>query len=104
MTRIRKSSKQTLNLLSVLLDDPRSWRHGYDLSKKANLKSGTLYPILMRLCDRELLDSKWEPSPKLGLPPRHMYRLTTNGVQFAGEQLEDCSDKGFFNKELGNPV
>ena len=104
MTRTRKSSKQTLILLSVMLDQPRSWRHGYDLSRETNLKSGTLYPILMRLCDREMLDSKWEPSPKLGLPPRHMYRLATKGAQFAREQLDDCSDKGIFDKELGNLV
>lgn len=104
MTRFRKSSKQTIALLSVLLDQPRCWRHGYDLSRETKLKSGSLYPILMRLCDRELLDSKWEPSPKTGAPPRHMYRLSDKGLQFAREQIEECPDKATFNKGLGNPV
>ena len=104
MTRFRRSSKQTLILLSVLLDQPRSWRHGYDLSRETNLKSGTLYPILIRLCDREMLDSKWEASEKIGPPPRHMYRLTNQGLTFAKEQLAHCSDKGSLVKELGDPA
>jgi DNA-binding PadR family transcriptional regulator len=104
MAQFRRSSKQTLILLSVLLDQPRSWRHGYDLSRETNLKSGTLYPILIRLCDREMLDSKWETSEEIGRPPRHMYRLTNKGLMFAKEQLAHCSDKGILVKELGNPV
>ena len=40
------------------------------------LRSGSLYPILVRLCDRGLLEAKWEESPAAGRPPRHLYRLT----------------------------
>ena len=104
MTRFRRSSKQTLALFAVLLDQPRSWRHGYDLSRETNLKSGTLYPILMRLSDRELLDSKWEPSEEYGRPPRHMYRLTKKGLAFAKDQLAQCSEKENPLEGLGNPT
>jgi PadR family transcriptional regulator, regulatory protein PadR len=89
MTRDRKPSEQTLQLLSALLTQPRQWAHGYDLSMATRLKSGTLYPILMRLCDRELLEHKWQDSPDPGSPPRHMYRLTAAGVSFARQQLAD---------------
>ena len=89
MTRQRKCSNQTLNLLSVLLEQPRSWRHGYDLSQDAQLKAGTLYPILVRLSKRGLLESKWQESEYPGRPPRHLYRLTTNGREYAKEQLAD---------------
>jgi PadR family transcriptional regulator, regulatory protein PadR len=89
MTRERTPSKQTLLLLSDLLRQPRQWVHGYDLSMATGLKSGTLYPILMRLCDRELLEHKWQDSPDPGRPPRHMYRLTASGVNFARQQLAD---------------
>ncbi|HEV2271159.1 MAG TPA: PadR family transcriptional regulator [Steroidobacteraceae bacterium] len=87
MTRDRKCSQQTLTLLAVLTEQPRIWRHGYDLSSETGLKSGTLYPILMRLSDRGFLDSKWVPHEGTGRPPRHMYRLTAQGAAFAREQL-----------------
>lgn len=90
MTRDRKCSNQTLALLAALTEQPRNWRHGYDLSGETGLKSGTLYPILMRLCDRGLLDSKWTPHEHTGRPPRHMYRLTPQGIAFAREQLAAC--------------
>jgi PadR family transcriptional regulator, regulatory protein PadR len=83
VTRERKPSQQTLQLLSALAAQPRQWTHGYDLSMATGLKSGTLYPILMRLSDREFLEQKWQDSPDPGRPPRHMYRLTATGLGFA---------------------
>lgn len=87
MTRDRRLSDQTLILLAALTEQPRIWRHGYDLSAETGLKSGTLYPILMRLSDRGLLDSKWVPHKRTGRPPRHMYRLTAQGIAFARTQV-----------------
>jgi DNA-binding PadR family transcriptional regulator len=42
---------------------PARWRYGYDLATEVNLKSGSLYPILVRLADRGLLETSWEPQP-----------------------------------------
>ena len=89
MARIRRSSGQTLSLLQGLLDQPRKWRHGYDLSTETGLPSGTLYPILVRLEERGLLESKWEPSPEAGRPPRHLYRLTPKGTAHAKSEISD---------------
>lgn len=88
MTRERRSSAQTLSIFEALLAQPRAWRHGYDLSLETELKSGTLYPVLMRLSDRGFLDSKWEDSELPGRPPRRMYRLTAAGVAHAKSELE----------------
>lgn len=87
MTRERRSSKQTLAVLEVLLQDRRNWRHGYDLSAQTQLQSGTLYPLLMRLSDRGFVESRWEPSEFPGKPPRRLHRLTAAGVAYAKEQL-----------------
>lgn len=87
MARERKPSNQTATLLAAFLEKPRAWRHGYDLSIETQLKSGTLYPVLMRLSDRGFLDSKWEPADAPGRPARHMYRLTSKGAAFAKQQL-----------------
>jgi DNA-binding PadR family transcriptional regulator len=85
--RRRATSPQALALLAALLDRARQWSHGYDLSKETGLKSGTLYPLLMRLADQSLLEADWRESPQAGRPPRHVYRLTAHGRAFAKEAL-----------------
>ena len=76
-------SKQTRVVVEALLDRPPQWRYGYDLSRETGLKSGTLYPILMRLADKRLLETRWEPAAAPGRPPRHLYRLTGLGQRWA---------------------
>ena len=77
-------SPQTLEVLGAFLEAPKNWRYGYDISRDTGLKSGTLYPILMRLAQRKLLETSWETSEP-GRPPRHLYRLTRDGMSFARE-------------------
>jgi DNA-binding PadR family transcriptional regulator len=79
MARKANSSPQTIKLLDALLSQPGEWRYGYDLSKETGLKSGTLYPQLMRLESNGWLEATWEEAPQPGKPARHMYRLTEVG-------------------------
>ena len=74
------SSPQTRAVLAVLGECPADWRHGYDLSRVTGVSSGTLYPILGRLTDRGLLETRWQDDPPAGRPRRHLYRLTAAGV------------------------
>lgn len=85
MKRNRPLSPQAQDLVIALAIRPQEWRHGYDLMKLCDLKSGTLYPILMRLADKGLLESKWTPPEQEGRPPRHAYRLTEDGLKAAYE-------------------
>ena len=85
------SSRQTRVILAALLDRSCQWRHGYDLSKETGIKSGTLYPLLMRLCEQGFLDSMWQESGRPGLPPRHAYRLTVQGMILAQEKARDTA-------------
>ena len=55
------------------------------MTGETGLKSGTLYPLLMRLADQGLLESRWEMDE--GSRPRHVYRLTREGTVFAREQI-----------------
>src|SRR5215475_1670111 len=87
MTRTANGSAQTALLLAVLLRQPSQWRHGYELSKETGLKSGTLYPLLMRLSAQGFLASRWEEPQEPGRPPRHAYRLTASGVSLAREKI-----------------
>jgi PadR family transcriptional regulator PadR len=77
-------SPQTLQVLDAFLRAPREWKYGYDISRNTGLKSGTLYPILMRFAERSLLETSWETA-EVGKPPRHLYRLTPDGMKFARE-------------------
>jgi PadR family transcriptional regulator, regulatory protein PadR len=86
MPRRPNSSPQTRALLAALLDRSRAWRHGYELSKETSLRSGTLYPLLMRLSEQGLLEHRWQEAERPGLPPRHVYRLTAAGLALAREQ------------------
>ena len=72
-------------MLQALLSRPQEWRYGYELTKEIGLKSGTLYPLLMRMTDEGLLQSEWHPASRPGLPQRHAYRLTHRGIVFAQE-------------------
>jgi PadR family transcriptional regulator, regulatory protein PadR len=87
MPRTPDTSPQTLRVFGALLDDPQGWHYGYGLSKQTGLAPGTLYPILARLVDRELLETRWEASDQPGRPPRHLYRLTADGRQLAESRL-----------------
>ena len=85
MAAVRRPSAQTLTVLRAFAAEPSAWRYGYELGQEVGLKAGSLYPILMRLSDRELLESSWESDPPPGRPPRHLYRLTATGVRVAAE-------------------
>lgn len=78
-------SPQTLSVLERFIERPTAWRYGYELSRETGLKSGTLYPILMRLAKFSLLETKWVTTED-GVPPRHTYRLTPKGAELARAQ------------------
>jgi len=83
MSRRTALSPQTIAVLRLLVEAPDRWWHGYDVARRTGLKSGTLYPILMRLHERGLLDAEWEEDPPSGRPRRHRYRLTAEGAKLA---------------------
>ena len=85
MPRSRRPSPQTVALLEALTRTPEEWRYGYDLCLEVGLQAGTVYPILMRLADRGLLETSWESDPPAGRPRRHLYRLTADGLSFTTE-------------------
>ncbi len=84
MTHKRAPSKSTRLVFTHLQSQPQ---YGYELMKATGLKSGTLYPILMRLTDRGFLTATWEQSESLGRPPRQIYQLTAQGRTYANEVL-----------------
>lgn len=73
-----------------MIERPLDWRHGYDLAKAAGLSSGTLYPQLVRLHERGVLEAEWRAPKQPGRPARHVYRLTRAGLDLA-RSIEDAA-------------
>jgi transcriptional regulator len=80
----RELKKGSTELLVLALLEGRP-RHGYDLGKQIEVRSGgrlqfrvgSLYPILCRLEDRALITGRWVEKP--GERRRRFYRLTPLG-------------------------
>jgi PadR family transcriptional regulator, regulatory protein PadR len=94
VTRTRRPSLQTSAVVLALAEQPATWRYGYALCQQLDLKAGSVYPILMRLADRGLLETAWERDPPAGRPPRHLYRLTGPGRVLAAELVAAPSAPG----------
>jgi PadR family transcriptional regulator PadR len=85
---LKKGSVEFL-VLSLLEARPR---HGYEIGKLIEARSkgriqfriGSLYPILCRLEDREMLSGRWVE--KAGQRRRRYYRLTVTGRKFLAAQ------------------
>lgn len=89
MTGRPEFSAQTLSVLAALCAQPSGWQHGYAIARETGLKSGTLYPILIRLADRGLMEARWEDEQPAGRPRRHLYRLTPEGLTSATAALAE---------------
>lgn len=83
MSRNRTLSEHARALLAALLAAGDRWSHGYELASLTGIKSGTLYPLLIRLEAQGYLAAEWQQPVASGRPPRHAYRLTAAGQRLA---------------------
>jgi PadR family transcriptional regulator PadR len=79
----------TQRVLQALLDDPGRELYGVEIGNAADLRSGTVHPILARLEGVGWLTSRWEDidASAEGRPARRYYALTAEGVQAARAAL-----------------
>jgi DNA-binding PadR family transcriptional regulator len=89
MKRSRPLSDHARKVLAALLEAQGEWCHGYELCRLTGVKSGTLYPLLIRLESKGYLKAEWQPSQESGRPPRHAYRLTASGLALARKNPPD---------------
>jgi DNA-binding PadR family transcriptional regulator len=93
VVRNRALSSPARNILAIIAEAGNSWRHGYELCQRAGIKSGTLYPLLIRLEAQGHLEAEWQPPAEPGRPPRHAYRLSATGLTLAGENPPDKPER-----------
>jgi PadR family transcriptional regulator, regulatory protein PadR len=79
----------TQRVLEALLEDPVRELYGIEIGSAADLRSGTVHPILARLERVRWLTSRWEEidASVEGRPARRYYALTAEGVQAARAAL-----------------
>ena len=83
---MRALSSHARALLASLLEAGERWSYGYELASLTGIKSGTLYPLLIRLEASGHLEAEWQQPAASGRPPRHAYRLTAAGQRLAREE------------------
>ena len=94
MMRSRSLSDPARNVLALMAEAGSGWCHGYELCQQAGIKSGTLYPLLIRLEAQGYLQAEWQAASEPGRPPRHAYRLTAAGLQLARQNPPLRLDSG----------
>ena len=98
MVRKRPLSTHARHALALLAEAGAGWCHGYDLCRRAGIRSGTLYPLLIRLQEKGYLEAEWQPPAEPGLPPRHAYRLTAAGRALARDNPPPAASPAFAGK------
>src|SRR5437764_8853828 len=95
LDRALKKGSAELLILSLLENEAR---HGYDLSKLIETRSGgllkfrvaSLYPLLYRLDHRAWIQGRWVE--KAGQPPRRYYKLTAAAAGVLASQRTTWRD------------
>ncbi len=86
-----RKTQALAQVLLAFMDDPTGRHWGYDLSRRAGVRSGVLYPILHRMLDEGWLEDGWEDIAETrgGRPPRRYYELTPDGRAAVSELLRE---------------
>jgi PadR family transcriptional regulator PadR len=77
----RMLSDQAAAVLGLLAQKPlRTW-HGWEITQKTSIPGGTLYPMLARLAERQVLVESWDTDTNDGrnTRTRHYYRVAGDG-------------------------
>lgn len=83
------------NAALVLQALRNGYRYGFEIMHVTSLPSGTVYPLLRRLEEGRLVDSRWEedvdPSEE-GRPRRRYYHVTPDGARALAAALERMAE------------
>jgi PadR family transcriptional regulator, regulatory protein PadR len=94
MSATPRLTEQTIRVLRVLLADPAIPRYGLDIAREAQLKTGTVHPILDRLQRAGWIASFWESDEDqadTGRPRRRFYRFTAGGAELARNAIAEAT-------------
>jgi PadR family transcriptional regulator PadR len=93
----------SIAVVAALLEQPRAKHWGYDLSRRANVRSGVLYPMLQRMLDDGWLEDGWEDPNQLTekRSPRRYYTITKAGLEELGALMHKARQDVRFRTMVG---
>lgn len=98
-----RRTQALMKVMAAFLQDPAEKHWGYDLSRRTEIRSGVLYPILKRMLEEGWLKDGWEEwndnSPKR--PPRRYYELTGDGQRAIAAILAEAETESRFLRPVG---
>lgn len=98
-----RRTKPLLHVAMALMEEPDGRHWGYDLTKRAGIRSGVLYPVLHRMLEEGWLTDGWEDPVSIQgkRPPRRYYELTDEGRDALGGLIERAREDARFAPVLG---
>ncbi len=107
LCRVRpvRTTKALVQVAAALMQRPGDKHWGYDLSKRAELRSGVLYPLLRRMLEEGWLADGWEDltEQRAGRPPRRYYEITQRGAEELGAVLSRATADARFTSPALRP-
>jgi len=80
-----RRTQARLAIATELLTSHEQVQWGYELSQRAGVGAGSMYPFLAELLVAGHLKDGWESQPPGGRPPRRHYTVTDSGIDFLRE-------------------
>lgn len=100
VTRQRTDAQRRVAIAILTAGDDRFY--GYDLSRRAHVRSGVLYPMLDRWLEDEWVTDDWEtPDQLTAKRPRRYYVLTDLGRRELGAIADEARDLPQFRGLFG---
>jgi len=88
-----------LQIIFIFLENPKKYYVGMDIINHTKLQSGTIYPLLNRLCKMGWLEFKWKlPDPDGKGSPKKLYNVTKTGATDMLNILETTFSKSVSEK------
>src|SRR5438309_1147959 len=89
----------------AIMEDPTGDHYGYELSNKAGVRSGVMYPILSRFLRDGIVEDGWESEEAAaarGAPgrPRRYYKLTGDGQRELVKLLNEARQDDRFKQAV----
>src|SRR5689334_7794920 len=109
MTYMKARHTQARLAIAVeLLSNIGSVHWGYELSRRAGVGAGSMYPFLGELLEAGHLEDGWEDQRAAGRPPRRYYTVTPSGERFLRDFVSASPARGRPARSrpapLGHPV
>lgn len=98
-----RRTQARLAIATELLTSRDQVQWGYDLSQRAGVGAGSMYPFLAELLAAGHLTDGWEERPSGGRPARRHYTVTDSGVDFLRDFVASAPSPARTKNRTGAP-